>query len=146
MDIQIIEKPFYADLHGYSGTVVDQSFGDTGVVLMTKMWETVKSRGLKNKGVNVWVYESNDRMFAGVELEEVPGKDIALERKVITLSKYAYYKHIGPYSMLKQITMDMRAELKSRGFRIASPCIEIYGHWDPDESKLETELLDSIVG
>lgn len=144
MDIQIIEKPFYEDLHGYSGTAVNQCYGDAGFALMNKMWETVKPRGLKNKGINVWVYESNDRMFAGVELEEVPGKDTGLERKVITLSKYAYYKHTGPYSMLRQVNQAMCNELIARGLTIVSPCLEIYGHWDPDESKLETELLMAL--
>jgi predicted transcriptional regulator YdeE len=144
VNVQLVHKPLYLDLYGFSGTAINQCYGDTGFTLMNKMWESVKPRGLKNKGINVWVYESNDRMFAGVELEEVPCKDTGLERKVITLSKYAYHKHIGPYSMLRQVNQAMYAELTKRGLSIVSPCLEVYGHWDPDESKLETELLMAL--
>lgn len=35
----------------------------------------------------------------------------------------------------------MRYELNQKGFETILPYIEIYGHWDSDESKLETELI-----
>ena len=105
------------------------------------MWRTVKSTGLKHKGINIWVYEPNEKIFAGVELNSIPEYDTGLEQKSITLIKHAYYKHIGSYDLLKQVGLAMRNELKSKGFEIGNPYIEIYGHWSNDETKLETDLL-----
>ena len=108
---------------------------------MDKMWQTIKSNGLKHKGVNIWVYESDEKVFAGVELDDTPKHDAGLERKIITLTKYAYYKHIGRYNMLQQVGFEMKNELKKRGYETTYPYIEIYGHWTNDETKLETKLL-----
>ena len=108
------------------------------------MWKTVKSNDLKNKGRNIWVYESGEKVFAGVELNGPPPNETELEHKSIVLTKYAYYKHIGPYQLIKQSGEYMTGELKNRGFEIISPYIEIYGHWTNDESKLETELIMAI--
>lgn len=144
MDIQLIQQPLRLRLDGFSGTAVNQNYGDTGFKLMNRMWEVVKSRGLKNKGINVWVYEPGDRVFAGVELEEAPGGETGLEHKEISLSKYAYFKHVGSYGLLKQVYASLREELKTRGMVPSYPGLEIYGHWDPDESKLETEILMAV--
>ncbi|QKJ29878.1 hypothetical protein HQ865_08955 [Mucilaginibacter mali] len=60
------------------------------------------------------------------------------------LKKYAYYKHIGPYSLLGQSSDNMRAEIQKLGLHSRLPYIEIYGHWTEDETKLETELIMAI--
>ena len=38
----------------------------------------------------------------------------------------------------------MKNELKSKGFEIEFPYIEIYGHWNSDETKLEAELIMAL--
>lgn len=108
------------------------------------MWAIVKTNQLPNKGRNIWVYEPNEKVFAGVELDNIPGHDTGLEQKNISLTKYAYYKHIGPYHLIKQAGQNINAELKQKGFETTLPYIEIYGHWVNDETKLETELLMSL--
>ena len=105
------------------------------------MWQTVTSNGLKHKGLNIWVYEQNENVFAGVELDDAPKHDTGLEHKSIVLIKYAYYKHIGPYNLIKQTGQEMAKELKDRGFETTFPYVEIYGHWTNDETKLATELI-----
>lgn len=85
-------------------------------------------------------------MFAGVELESSTDHDNGLEQKNITLSRYAYYKHIGPYNLLKQVGQNMQDELKNRHLKSSYPYIEIYGHWTDDQTKLETELLMFYTG
>jgi effector-binding domain-containing protein len=74
-------------------------------------------------------------------LNDIPEQNSGLEHKIITLAKYAYYKHIGPYNLIKQAGQNMTKDLKSRGIEAALPYIEIYGHWTNDETKLETELI-----
>ena len=144
MKVEIINKNFTLDIYGFSGIAVNKDYAGTAFTLMGKMWQTVKTKELKNKGINIWVYETNEKVFAGVELYDSPNHDSGLELKVIDLPKYACYKNIGPYNLLKQAGQNMRDELKNRGFETGLPYVEIYGHWTNDETKLETELLMSL--
>jgi|ERR1700722_11425006 hypothetical protein len=144
MNIEIFNKNLRLDIHGFSGIATNKDYAGTAFKLMDKMWQTVKSNNLKNKGLNIWVYEQNEKVFAGVELNDIPEHNTELEQKTITLTKYAYYKHVGSYNLIKQAGQNMRDELTSKGFGTILPYIEIYGHWTNDETKLETELLMSL--
>jgi len=144
MNVEIINEPLRLDVYGFSGTAIDKDYVGTAFKLMDRMWQIVKSNNFKNKGLNIWVYEQDQRVFAGVELNEMPNQNTELERKSITLVRYACYKHIGPYNLIKQAGQNMTAELKSKGYETVLPYIEIYGHWTNDETKLETELLMSL--
>ena len=144
MNVEIIDKIFKLNIYGFSGIAINKDYTGTAFKLMDSMWQTVKSNNLKNKGLNIWVYEQNESVFAGVALNDIPIQDTGLEQKSITLIKYARYKHIGPYSLIKQAGQNMTAELKSKGFETILPYIEIYGHWTNDETKLETEVLMSL--
>ena len=145
MNLEIITNPLHLNLHGFSGTAINKDYAGTAFTLSGKMWQIVKSQKLKNKGLNIWIYESNEKVFAGVELESSPEQDTGLEQKNMTLLKYAYYKHVGPYQLIKQTGQDMQDELKKRNIVSKLPYIEIYGHWNNDETKLETELLMCIA-
>jgi len=144
MNVEIINEPLRLDVYGFSGTAIDKDYVGTAFKLMDRMWQIVKSNNFKNKGLNIWVYEQGQRVFAGVELNEMPNQNTELEQKSITLLRYACYKHIGPYNLIKQAGQNMTAELKSKGYETVLPYIEIYGHWTNDETKLETELLMSL--
>lgn len=144
MNVEIINQPFTLTIYGFSGVTANKDYAGTAFRLMDKMWQIVKSNNLKNKGINIWVYESNEKVFAGVELEETPDHSLGLEQKDINLIKYAYYKHIGPYHLIKRAGQNMTDELKNKGIETSLPYIEIYGHWTNDETKLETELLMSL--
>jgi len=144
MNLEIVNKSLTLDIYGFSATAVGKDYAGTALKLMNKMWETVRSNNLKNKGLNIWVYEHKEKVFAGVELERSPISDTGLERKNITIERYAYYKHIGPYYLIKHTGQSMREELKIRGLEVSTPYIEIYGHWTNDETKLETELIMTL--
>jgi len=144
MRIEIIEKPLNLDIYGFSGTARNKDYAGTAFKLSGKMWEIVKGNGIKNKGKNIWVYDTNESVFAGVEIDEPQDGNSLLERKTILLDKYAYFKHIGPYSLIKQMGQSMIEEIKQKGFETSLPYIEIYGHWNSDESKSETELIMSL--
>jgi hypothetical protein len=145
MNVEIIHKNLRIDIYGFSGIAVNKNYAGTAFKLMDKMWQIVKTKELKNKGINVWVYEIDEHIFAGVELYETPDPDFGLEHKVVDLPNYAYHKHIGPYHLLKHVVPDMNDEIKNQGHEPALPYVEIYGHWTKDESKLETELLMAIA-
>ena len=144
MPLEIINKPFSVILHGFSGTVLDKNYAGTGGPLMDAMWKEIKSNGIKNKGINYWVYEKGEMLFTGVELEQVVPENSKLESKKVNLQGYAYWKHVGPYTRLKEAYSDMHSELEKQNINFYFPFLEIYGHWTPDESKLETEILFAL--
>jgi effector-binding domain-containing protein len=144
MTIEVINNELKLDISGFSGVAVNRNYAATAFALMDKMWPLVKSKGRKHKGLNIWVYELNEKVFAGVELEDPSMADTGLEKKTILLTRYAYYKHIGPYSQIKQAGENMQSELKRMGLKVRLPYIEIYGHWTSDETKLETEFLVAV--
>lgn len=72
------------------------------------------------------------------------GKYSPLEHKIILTDKYAYYKHIGSYSLIKQAGLNMIKKIKLKGLETSFPSIEIYGHWNKDESRLETEFIMNL--
>src|SRR6476660_7712233 len=112
MDVEVINENLMLDIYGFSGIAVNKDYVGTAFKLMDKMWQIVKSNNLKNKGLNIWVYEQNEKVFAGVELNDIPEHGIGLEQKSITLTKYAYYKHVGSYNLIKQVGQNMSDELK----------------------------------
>jgi len=143
MDIKINED-LKLDIYGFSGFAENKAYVRTAFQLSDAMWHVVKGNGLNHKGKNIWVYESNEKVFAGVELNDLPAPTTGLEQKSIRLLKYAYYKHVGPYNLIKQSGQKMIAELKNKGLEMDGQYIEIYGHWTNEETKLETELLMSL--
>lgn len=144
MKIEINNPELKLDVRGYSGTAINKNYIATGFSLMDKTWQTIRLNNLKHKGLNIWIYEPDEKVFAGVELEDNSKDDTGLEKKSIALVNYARYKHIGPYDKIKKAGENMKNELKSRGFEIEFPYIEIYGHWNNDETKLETELIMAL--
>jgi hypothetical protein len=142
MNIEIITKNFELEIYGFGGIATNKDYVGTAFKLSAKMWEIIKANRLKNNGMNIWVYETGDKVFTGVELENhTDSNHYGLEKKKINLEKYAYYKHIGPYNLIKQAGQAMTNQLIKQGFEVILPYIEIYGHWTGDEAKSETELL-----
>jgi len=94
MVVEIINKPLSLYIHGFSGIARNKDYVGTAFRLMDKMWQIVKSNNLKNKGLNIWVYEPNEKVFAGVELDDTSKQDTGMEQKNINLTRYARYKHI----------------------------------------------------
>jgi hypothetical protein len=141
MNMEIITEPLVLHIHGFAGLALDNDFSGMAIRLIGQMWQTVKSNKLGNKGQNIWVYEAGKKVFAGVVLNEIPGAEIGLQEKHVNLPRYAYFKHLGAYSLIKQAGQKMNEEISRRGLQTTWPYVEIYGHWNADETKLETELL-----
>jgi effector-binding domain-containing protein len=144
MNLEIIDKPLVMKIHGFAGIAINKEYAGTAFKLMDKMWQVVKSNNLKNKGLNIWVYEPQELVFAGVELNEPLVQNTQLEEKNIRLIKYVRYLHTGPYSLIKQAVQELKLALHNKGLETCLPYMEIYGHWTNDESKLETELFFSL--
>ena len=143
MNFEIVEEPIRIHLHGVSGAVENERFGETGLRLMNDMWRVVKEAKIPTTGINHWVYLTAGRMFVGVELqnqEQVPTPD-QLEPLEFELQRYMKHVHVGPYQALPQTWKELKTELAARGEVIDAPSLEIYGHHCDDPSKLETTIL-----
>jgi hypothetical protein len=139
-----IRKDFHISLYGFSGVAARQDWASTGKNLMNQLWQEVRFLELPNKGINIWVYDEGYQLFTGIELMTPPPAGCPLESKTVSLPRYAYYKHIGPYSEMKTTYEAAREEFKKVGIRARLPYVEIYGHGTDDPLKLETELLWTI--
>jgi predicted transcriptional regulator YdeE len=122
----------------------NKAYGDTIFELLDKVWKEVRANELSHKGTNHVVYEDGHNIFAGIELLDTPNEDSLLEEKDVILEKYAYCKHIGPYSQLERTYESIRSIVKSSGEQHELPLLEVYGHWSEDASKLETEIFYNL--
>ena len=145
MKIEIIEITLSFDLYGVSEKVTGRSYAPTGFRLMDILWKEIKTNNLPNEGVNVWAYLENDIMMTGVEMKYAIEASSKLVRRKIRIEKYAYYKHVGPYKLISEIYPMMEHELNGQGIHHSLPMLEVYGHWQEDENKLETELIWNVL-
>jgi hypothetical protein len=143
MNIDIIENAIRFHLHGISGAVENEKYGEVGLRLMNEMWQVVKRAKVPTTGINHWVYLPDGRMFVGVELRNPHQSSIPdqLEPLEFELPRYLKHVHVGPYQALPQKWRELKAELTTRGEVIGSPSLEVYGHHCEESSKLETTIL-----
>jgi hypothetical protein len=143
MEIEVREGPLELDLYGVSGAVPNFDFAGTGKALMDEMWKRIKAEDLRSTGINYWVYFTSSQMLTAVELEGSP-PETSLEHRPVTIRRFAYYKHVGPYEQLHEVHQGMEKELTTRGLKEIGPRVEKYGHWTEDTSKLATEVFIAI--
>jgi hypothetical protein len=143
MNLEIVEAPIRFHLHGISGTVENERFGEVGMGLMNEMWQLVKGDKIPTTGINHWVYLPGGRMFVGVELRSPRPASLPdrLEPLEFELPRYMKHLHVGPYQELPRKWKDLQTELVVRGEVIGAPSLEVYGHHGEDPSKLETTIL-----
>ena len=53
LNLEIINTPLKLDIYGFSGIAVNNDYAGTAFKLMDKMWQIVKSKKIKNKGLNI---------------------------------------------------------------------------------------------
>ena|ERR1043165_9947390 len=122
-----------------------KKFGPEILELLNRVWPVIKANAIPHDGINRVVYDAGcTTIFAGVILgagaESIPAA-AGLERKTVRLTRYAYWKHIGPYHLIPVTGAAMTKALEARGLKTGWPMVEVYGHWTNDESKLETETF-----
>jgi hypothetical protein len=145
MQPEIRTLPIEYTVHGCS-LVHDPAkrFGEEIMSLLARVWPVLKGSDIPNDGVNRVVYDEGCTVFAGVVLgagaEAIPG----LERKAVRLTRYAAWKHVGPYHLIPVTGAAMTKALEAAGHRTGWPMVEVYGHWTSDESKLETKTFVAL--
>ena len=145
MNIDIATVPFRVTLFGYRGLIKNGIVHASAKPLMDRMWKEVQDRRIKTVGINHWVYLPDSMIFTGIELRE-PITDVGtLESLDVSLERYINYLHVGPYSTLGAIWPQLTEELKQRDEKPKYPNLEIYGHWNADETKCETTILIGLA-
>ncbi|MCJ8014198.1 GyrI-like domain-containing protein [Paenibacillus sp. KQZ6P-2] len=120
-------------------------YSETIFELFDQVWREVRSKELSHRGINHVVYDQGNLVFAGIELMTPLKEDSILKKKDVVFEKYAYGKHIGPYSELDTTYQSIRALVQAAGEQHGLPLMEMYGHWHEDESKLETEIFYNLI-
>ena len=143
MDFSIMNETKTFTLYGFS-TVHDEnkSYGEEIIALLNEIWPKVGE--MKHTGISHAVYDADDHLFAGIELISPHGADSILEKREICFQKYAYCKHIGPYSKFSDTYSRFHSSIEALGEQYTFPLMEVYGHWTDDESKLETEIYSTL--
>jgi len=122
-------------------------YGQEIIALLNRVWPVIKSNSIPNDGINRVVYDADGTIFAGIMLDpsaEANPAAAALEHKTIRLTRYAYWKHTGPYHLIPITGAAMTKALEAQGLKTGWPMLEVYGHWTNDESKLETETFVAV--
>jgi hypothetical protein len=143
--MDVITTPFSRVLFGFSGIIHHQTAWESGKPLMDKLWGVVRENRIETKGLNHWFYESPDRLFVGVEPLGEFGLQHGLERKIISIPKYATAKHLGGYGQLGKTYQDMMARIQSKKMETSSTSLEIYGHDRGPDSTPEVEILIGLL-
>ncbi|MGD9636026.1 MAG: hypothetical protein AB7G28_25430 [Pirellulales bacterium] len=143
---EIRNEPFSVVLYGASrqhqqGTC----YGDDIRALLDRVWPVIKQHQIANRGLNHVVYGPHDDVFAGVEADVADAAAVGLERREVRLDRYAYARHVGPYSLLPSACESLHQWIQSHGFHPVQPLVEKYGHWTDDQSQLETELIQALA-
>ena len=145
MNIEISSAPYRATLLGYRGLIRNGIVHASAKPLMDRMWKEVQDRRIKTTGINHWVYLPDSMIFTGIEMMESTTDVGTLETLDVSLERYLKHLHVGPYSTLGATWQELMEELKSRDERPEYPNLEIYGHWNADETKCETTILIGLA-
>lgn len=143
--LQIVQQPKTLTLYGFwTAHDENRTRGGEMMELLGKVWAEVRDKKLANTGINHAVYGCGDIVFSGLELKSPDELQTSLVKKEFTFTRYAYWKHVGPYSELANAYKRIHAEITDLGHTATCPSMEIYGHWTADESKLVTEIFISV--
>jgi effector-binding domain-containing protein len=131
--------------------VRDVATSDTLVqkILGSPVWTYLGAHGIKSGGHNIVVYFDEGRpefrveigadVFApfegsdGVVCSATPGGRVATTR------------HIGPYSRLAEAHSALRAWCREARHSFTGVSWEVYGHWNDDPAKLETDVFYQLA-
>lgn len=106
---------------------------------------------ISHPGTNIWLYRSpgSDEPNSGKGLHMEAGAEVHSEFKsdgpVVCRQtpggQVATVKHIGPYSGMGESHTAIRDWCQANHKTLSGTSWEVYGHWNEDESKLETEIF-----
>jgi effector-binding domain-containing protein len=127
--------------------VRDVATSDTlaGKILGSPVWKYLRAHGIKSGGHNVVVYFDGGRPQFRVEigadvLAPFEGSD-GVFCSATPSGRVATIRHIGPYARLAEAHSALLAWCEENRHRRTGVSWEVYGHWNDDPAKLETDVF-----
>jgi hypothetical protein len=143
MDIR--DLPFNKRLYGTFKPVGEgQKPGQVMFAAMDETWAVIRANNLHTTGINHILYTGNTGVFAGVDIPNENDSTASLQRVDIHFSRYVYYCHTGAYSLMSGVYAEINEQINAKKLAPTGESMEIYGHWNKDESKLVTEILIAV--
>jgi effector-binding domain-containing protein len=117
----------------------------TAKILGSPVWNYIRANGIRSGGHNVVVYFPTGTEEFGVEI----GADVlaAFEGgdnvfcSATPAGMAATTRHVGPYSRLSEAHTALVAWCKEHRHQRTGVSWEVYGHWNDDPAKLETDIF-----
>lgn len=118
-----------------------------------KVWGVVRAKQVPDAGRHVAVYlDGAINLEVGVEVGSPFVGDGDVVGSTLPVGTAATAKHLGPYGGLGTAHQAIRDWCADRGYALAGPNWEIYGHWEDawnaDPSRIRTDvfyLLDAAA-
>ena len=114
-------------------------------ILGSPVWNYLRAQGIRSGGHNVVFYFDEGRPEFRIEigadvLTPFEGSDGVL-CSATPGGRVATTRHIGPYSRLSEAHSAILAWCDENGHSRTSVSWEVYGHWNDDPAKLETDVF-----
>jgi effector-binding domain-containing protein len=113
------------------------------------VWDFLRRHGIRSGGHNIVVYRGTNRPEFEVEIGADVLEPFEASEGVICSSTpaglAAVVRHVGPYSKLSQAYAAALAWCSRNGYRTTGVSWEIYGHWNDDPAKLETDVFHLVA-
>jgi effector-binding domain-containing protein len=105
------------------------------------VWNFVRAAEIKPRGRNVALYLDDEiDLEVGVEVAGPFASDGTVVLSMTPAGPVATAIHMGPYNRLHETHMAVRQWCADNHHEIAGPNWEIYGHWNNDPNKLQTDV------
>jgi effector-binding domain-containing protein len=109
----------------------------------------LRAHGIKSGGHNVVVYFDEGRPEFRVEIGADVFAPFAGSDGVVCSAtpggRVATTRHIGPYSRLAEAHSALRAWCREARHSFTGVSWEVYGHWNDDPAKLETDVFYQLA-
>jgi len=128
--------------HDPARTYGEEIMGEKG---LGYVWSRIPRPKPESIGRNVAVYDRDGKLIIGVECTDENLQLEGLRNLSITVNDHICYIQQGPYAQFPDSYAQIKDFLAANAWEGGYPTIEIYGHWEEDESKLTVEILTPFL-
>jgi effector-binding domain-containing protein len=106
-----------------------------------EVWDYLRANPAIRPGRNVAVYlDGAIHLECGAEVAEPFQGDGEVACSTLPAGPIAFTEHVGPYNQLHGAHQAVHRFCADRGFEMAGPSWEVYGHWVEAPAELRTEV------
>lgn len=144
VSVQDVEPRLVASAKGHARR---DNLLEVAFPLADQVWAFLKEHTeIPQPGTNIWIYRSDGsedgfQVEAGAEVFAAFESSGSVSCSQTPSGSVARAMHVGPYSGIPDAHQVVREWCALNGHALAGPNWEVYGHWNEDESKLETEVF-----